>query len=136
MSLQLGDLHDLQNGKRNHVLVGLLPEGVPTKLGIRIHEVFLSASSLEHIQKKHPDITLFDLLLTPFAIQKGLLIRLANKPSHVVICFEDEESQKRYCGTIKILKNGAEIYLLTFYSTHNRFTASLIKRGTIVKTHD
>jgi hypothetical protein len=136
MSLQLGDLDDLRNGKRDHVLVGLLPEGVPTKLGIRAHEVFLSAASLEHIQKVHPDTTLFDLLLTPFAIKKGLLLHLAKKPSHVVFAFEDEDSQKRYCGTIKILKNGSEMYLLTFYRTHNRFTASLLRRGTIVKTHD
>ena len=136
MSLQLRDLRDLQNKRRDHVLVGLLPEGVPAKLGIGIHEVFLSASSLEHIQKKHPDTTLLDLLLTPFAIERGLLIRLAKKPSYVVICFEHENSQKRFCGTIKILKNGAEMYLLTFYRTHNRFTASLIRRGTIVKKHD
>jgi hypothetical protein len=136
MSLQLSDLHDLQNGKRDHVLVGLLPEGIPTQLGIRIHEVFLSASSLAHIQKKHPDTTLYDLLRTPLAIKRGLLIRLEQKPSHVVICFEDEDSETRYCGTIKILKSGAEMYLLTYYRTHNRFTASLIRRGTIVKTHD
>src|SRR5262245_37647124 len=136
MSLELSDLHDLQKRKRDHVLVGLLPEGVPAKLGIRVHEGFLSASSLAHIQKQHPDNTLHDLLRTPLAIKQGLLIRLERKPSHVVICFEDEGSQTRYCGTIRILKSGAEMYLLTFYRTHNRFAASLIRRGTIVKTHD
>jgi hypothetical protein len=137
MSLTLEDLEDLanENNDRDPIRVGELPSHVAEVLNLKNHNVYLSRSSLLHIQDGHPDITHFDLLNLPFAIDRGLLVQEIERPHMIIALYLNAISEIRFTIALKISQNGTEIWVSSFYRTKARQTKSILRRGRLLQKH-
>lgn len=135
MALTLEDLEDLANNHRDPIRVGILPNKVAALLAIRNHNVYLSRSSLVHIQKNHPDIDFFRLLNLPFAIGSGLLVQEIARPHMLLSSYQVPNDDIRFVTAMKILKSGTEIWVSSFYRVKARQTKSILRRSKILQNH-
>ena len=134
--LTLEDLLSLLAGQVDRPIeVGQLPDDVITRLGWKLPHVYLSADSLQHIYTK-PDISHFDVLLLPLAISNGLLIHETARPEYVLSSYKRADGHQRYITVMKMAQDGCEIWIKSFHRARVRQTRSLLKRGSILKTHD
>jgi hypothetical protein len=136
MALTLEDLQDLIAGERDPIVVGQIPFDVAARLLLRNHNVYLSANSLRHVLKEHPDVSLIDLLHLPFAIAKGMLVQEKAKTNVIVASYLDSETGKRFIAVMKIVQKGTEVWISSFYRSKKRQTKRILSRGNILKTHD
>jgi hypothetical protein len=136
MSLTLDDLDALRRKARDPIPVGELPSIIRTALQIRSPIVHLSLESLMHIGKRHPDISDYELLLLPFVIRHGLIMREKKKPKVILASYQDSISSRRYLAAMKVTSQQCEVWLDSFYRTKPRQTASFLRRCEILKRHD
>jgi len=136
MALTLEDVNSLKCGYRNPVWVGEFPYAVAKALGLNNHNIYLSKQSLEHILYSHRDISMFNVLMLPLAIKRGLLIQELRRPGVVLVSYLDSSDGKRFVAALKTTASGAETWVSTFHRAHRRQTLSMMKRGKVLKTHD
>jgi hypothetical protein len=136
MSLTLSDLDDLRRKTRDPIVVGELPNIVCLVLQLKIPLVHFSHHSLDHIKRKHPDISDFDLLLLPFVIKHGLILRERRKRNVLLACYQPPMTYKRFVAVMKIATNGYEIWLDSFHRTAPAQTARLMRKAEKLKNHD
>jgi hypothetical protein len=135
MALTLEDLEDLANNYRDPVRVGEIPSQVAKALGLRNYNVYLSRSSLFHIQEAHPDIDHFALLNLPLAIELGLLIQEIERPHMIIVSYLNSVIEMRFVAALKISQNGTEIWVSSFYRAKSRQTKSILRRGRVLQNH-
>jgi hypothetical protein len=135
MSFTLADINDLKQGYRNPIHVGNIPYAVSKHLELNNSNVYLSLDSYKHIQKKHFDVSDYDLLMMPMAIQYGLLVSDYKKPNIIMCSYFDPNIGKRYIISVKIAANKTEIWALSMYRSRQRQTRALLKKGEILKAH-
>jgi hypothetical protein len=137
MALTLDDIEELadENNLRDPISVGMIPTEVAELLGIKSHAVYLSCSSLNHIQQSHPDIDYFKLLHLPLAIERGLLVQEIARPYILLSSYKVPNEDIRYVTALKILKAGTEIWVSSFYRVKARQTKSILRRSRILQKH-
>lgn len=136
MSLTLADLSALREKRRDPIPVGELPHLIKLALNLRVPIVHLSRESLAHIAKKHPDITDFDLLILPFAIGHGLLVREKSKKHIILASYNEPMSHRRFIAAMKVVERDCEVWLTSFYRTKPRQTKRMLSNAEILKRHD
>lgn len=135
MPLTLEDIDDLRKDRRNPIVVGEFPDEIRLMLGLPVALVHLSKHSLTHISSQHPDVNDFDLLLIPFAIKDGLLLRERRKPQIVLCVYQDPDSHRRFVAAIKRARNEPELWLDSFHRAKAKQTRAWLKRCDILKNH-
>ena len=136
MSLTLSDVDDLRRKKHDPIVVGELPNIIRLVLRLRVPLVHFSHQSLLHIEKRHPDVTDYDLLLLPFVIGHGLIMRQKKRANVILASYQQPMSQRRFLAAMKITARGSEVWLDSFYRTRPRETARLLRSSEILKRHD
>lgn len=136
MSLTLADIGALRTQLYDPVAVGEFPNLIRVTLGLPVPIVYLSNQSLEHIAKRHPDVTDFDLLLLPFVIRHGLILRENKRPNIILAAYQVPMSQRRFVAVMKITGGKTEVWLSSFYRTKPSQTKQLLKKTKILKYHD
>ena len=134
MSFTLEDLRGLREGIFSERQVGELPYRDLAALGWRSPLVFLSRSSLAHINQSHPDISDFDLLLLPTLIKSGLLVQENAKPAYISACYQADG--KRFCAVMKVsVRTRFDIWLVSMRRMRPRQTRAILKRGRVIRMH-
>ncbi len=136
MALTLSDIHALREKFTDPIVVGELPDSIRVELGLRVPLVHLSAVSLKHINEKHPDVSDFDLLILPFAIQSGLILRETQKKHVLLACYQEPGSHRRFIAIMKVTARECEVWLDSFHRMKTRQTKRLLRRAEILKSHD
>jgi len=136
MSVTLSDIDAVRSKARNPIPVGELPNLIRLALQIRVPLVQLSNESLAHIGKRHPDITDFDLLLLPFAIRHGMILRERKKTNVILAVYQEPLSHRRFVAVMKIADGGCQVWLDSFYRLKRRQTKTLMKKAELLKPHD
>ena len=136
MSLTLSDIDYLRRKVHDPIIVGELPNIIRLVLRLKVPVVHLSNHSLKHINKKHPDITDFDLLVLPFAIKHGLILREIRKRNVLLACYQPPMTHRRFVAVMKLASNGHEIWLDSFHRTAPSQTARLMRKAERLKNHD
>lgn len=99
-------------------------------------EVKLARSTLNHIEKTHPDMFPDDILLLSDAIKGGLIIKEDRRPFHLSCAYQHPTIEKyRYIAGLKFAAGNHELWVSTFHRAKPRQTRSLLARGTILKRH-
>ena len=136
MGLTLADIDALRAKQRDPIAVGEFPDSIRIKLGLRVPIVYLSETGLSHIKQRHPDIDDFDLLILPFAIRHGLILRELKKPQIVLSCYQEPTSHRRFVAVMKVLDKKFEVWLTSLYRTKPKQTKQLMKKCEKSKDHD
>jgi hypothetical protein len=136
MSLTLSDIDAVRRKTHDPIPVGELPNLIRLALHLRVPQVQLSHASLMHINEKHPDVTDFDLLLLPFAIRHGLILREIRKRNILLSCYQEPMSHRRFVAVMKIAAAECEVWLDSFYRTKPRQTKRLLQKCEKLKDHD
>ncbi len=74
MMFTVDDLHRLRAG-HGPIVVAELPQIVADAMGFYVPLVYLSKESLGHINRRHPEVTDFDLITVPLVLRHGLILR-------------------------------------------------------------
>lgn len=135
MSLELSQLHKLVTGVNDPIEVGMLPDRIAAAIGWKLPHVYLSRESCLHILQKHSDISLFDMLHIPFALQRGLIVQQAHRDQSVATCYNDPETGKGYVGILKPAERSYEIWLCTYHRLKSKQERQLRKHGLILKEY-
>lgn len=141
MSFTVEDIIRLRDGWRGPITVGELTAQVAAHIRVVTPHVYLSQESLAHINKFHSDVSDYDLLIAPFVIKHGLIIREVRKTKYpnqeaYLATYHGPLTPIRMGLTIKIAKPDREVYMTSFHPLHERQTKSWLARGEIIKTHD
>lgn len=120
MGLVLQDIFDCRTGYRNPIIVGELPDALRVRLKLRVPQVHLSRESLLHIQKRHPDVSDFELPHVSNVIDRGTILQERAKPSIILSYSKDEESHRYYVAVMKIANAQCEVWLTSFHRTGQR----------------
>ena len=125
------DLIDLLAGRKPEVEVGTLPQEVRRYLGCSRDTVFLTQYSLEHIFEAHGEHLMpKDILLVPEVLLRGLWLSDTRPNFAIVSCaFE----KMRFKAVVKTTIERRRNYLSTFHRMAKRQTASLIRRGKVIR---
>ncbi len=105
-------------------------------MGLRVPLVYLSKESLAHINRRHPDITDYDLIVVPFVLKHGLILREVRRKNVYLASHVGTYCPKRMGITMKVAQPDREVYLETFHRVSYRQTRAWLKRCEIIKTHD
>ena len=136
MALIFEDIEDLRSRQRDPIRVGELPFDVATQLGLLNHGVYLSRQSYFHIISAHGDIDDYRLLLLPQILKNGLIVQENTKRNILVVSYLDQNSGLRFVTALKIAQSNTEVWVSSMYRAKRRQTKSILRRGTVLKTHD
>ena len=128
-------LRNLEAGTTDHILVGQVPLLCSRLLGWTTNLVHLSRYSLDHIRKRHPDLSLEELLWLPQALSNGLIFRDKKDSRIVNVCFQPQDCLTRYRVVLKYVPSAAETYVSTMHRMRARQTRTMLRRGEIIYTH-
>ena len=117
------------------IWVGEVPYQIANRLGLKTHNVYLTRGQLVHILDDHSDINIDTLMYLPIAINEGLWVQERAKPHVVIASYISPEIVNRHMVVIKIAANKTEIWISSFYRARAHQTASLLKRGVILRGH-
>jgi hypothetical protein len=132
MAFTLEHVQKVRNGRPQQV--GTLPDNVWRLLSWPCPWVYLGQSGLRHIAEKHPDITDFDLLWLPLAIEAGLIVQLDKSPRKILVVHK-AEPQKFYLSALKSAQGGTEIWVDSFYRIKEERFSSFAKKGRVLRPH-
>lgn len=104
-------------------------------LNLRNHCVYLSSSSLQHINRKHKDIEDFDLLNLTQGIRRGLIIQERAKPHILIVNYFEALGGRRYAISLKVTNGAGEVWVNSMYRCKERQTRAHLRRGKILKNH-
>jgi len=136
MSISYEDLQLLRLSPKASHQIGTLPESVADHFEWKSRLVCLSGERLEHILEERHGITEADVLLLPYALERGLLLQEKDRPDRLVACLQHPEAEgRRYKAAMKVLSSGFEIWVSTFHLTRPGQTKSLIDRSIILRDH-
>jgi hypothetical protein len=100
-------------------LLGELPNAIRVRLKLRVPQVHLSCASLLHIQKKHRDMTDYELPHVTGTIERGTILQERSKP--IILAYaKDAESHRQYVAVMKIANASCEVWLTSFHRTDAR----------------
>ena len=133
--LELSEIAALREGRRDPILVGEFPLVVQDALKLKVNSVYISLASLKHIERRHTDVTDFDLLLLPVVLRNGLYLQEKTKRNIIISSYHDSISGRRFVAVSKIAANKFEIYVSSFYRTKPRQTRRFLERCEIIRTH-
>lgn len=134
MAFELYQLHLLMNNPEGTLAVGPLPNEVASHFGCRIGIAQLSHRSLHHILDDHSDIDLLTLLCMPEMIRKGLWI--ADRPNGACVVYQPPDQWELfYASGLKVVGDGFEPYMGSFYRIGKRQIAAKRKRGVVLREH-
>lgn len=136
MSLTLDDIDALRRKKHDPIVVGELPNLIRLVLRLRVPLVHLSKHSLDHINQRHPEIADLDLLLLPFVLRHGMILRQTKKTKVLLAAYQQPMSHRRFLAVMKVVDKGSEVWLDSFYRTRPRETARLLRSSELLKSHD
>jgi hypothetical protein len=135
MIFTVEDIAKLRSGWGGPRPVGELPLHVAGSMGLLVPVVYLSKESLDHINLRHPDVTDFQLILTPFVLRYGLVLRETRRPNVYLCSYVGSHAENRRYGlALKVAEPDREAYLTTFHRVHKRQTNAWLKRCEIIKT--
>lgn len=117
------------------MVVGPLAHEGVSYLKAAISDVSISRESLIHIDKKHFDITDFEIITMAYGLQNGLFISDIRKENCLIINYIYPDNRIRYKMVIKSAANGTELWVSTFHRLRERQTKALLSRGHIIKKH-
>ena len=136
MSLELSRLQGLRCGPLGvSTPVGDVPREVADYLQTKFRVVNLSRQTLTKINRKHADLSDFTFLELPYLLRHGLWIGEAHNPLNALVSCEGEYSPLRYKVAIKRSAYGLDLWLTAFHRVKPRVTASLLKRGNIIRPY-
>jgi hypothetical protein len=135
MVFELGQLNKLIAGEHESLHVATLDDNVTQLIGWRLPFIHLSRKSCLHILQDHTDITKFDLLRLPLAIQRGELILEGDRNNCLAACYNDDETQKGYVAFLKRAKTSSdfEIWVSSFYRLQKRKLTKLRREGQVIR---
>ena len=133
MTIELSTVFQLRKGWLANVSVGPLAAIGVDYLRALVSDVRLSRDVLLHIDKH--GMNDFDIITSPFGLQKGLFIGDERYPNMLVVNYLYPDSATRYKVVLKCAQQGRELWVSTFHRLRPRQMKSLLKRGIIVKTH-
>lgn len=136
MSLTFADLDNLRRRVHDPIQIGELPNVIRVALNLRVPIVNFSKLTLDHINKKHPDITDTDLLLLPFVVRHGLILREKAKPSVLMAAYKDPMSDRHYLAAMKYTARACEVWLDSFYRTTPRKLKRTCRKCELLKEAD
>lgn len=129
------NLADLALGVKDPIEVCRLDATLASILRVHTPVVFLSRYSLLHIRERHADMTAERLMLLPSALQKGLVIREARRPNHIVFCYQAARETERYIAILKAAVAGHELFVQSFHRAKRRQTRTMLDRGKKLRDH-
>ncbi|TIR25112.1 MAG: hypothetical protein E5X34_10510 [Mesorhizobium sp.] len=130
MGLELSQLHNLLLTPLAAISIGHLPPAVSAYLKCPLGIAYLSSFSLTHILRKHPDVSMMDMLCLPAMIKSGLWV--ADKRGCACVFYVHPETAKQYKSAIKAAGGGYETYISTFHRCNDRQRQSIVSRGGIL----
>jgi hypothetical protein len=133
MGLVLQDIYDCRSGYRDPIIVGELPDALRQRLTLRVPLVHLSRESLLHIQRRHPDVTDFELPHVSQVIDRGTILQERAKPSMILSYSKDQESHRHYVAVMKIANAACEVWLISFHRTDARQIRKWRQRHVILR---
>lgn len=136
MIFTVEDIYRLRAGWSDPITVGELPIKVAKEMGLLVPLVYLSKASLAHINYKHPDVTDYDLILVPFVVKFGLILRETRKPNVYLATYSGPHCPRRVGLAMKVAQPDREVYLESFYRLNKRQTRAWLNRCEIIKTYD
>jgi hypothetical protein len=135
MSLTLSDIDAVRRKTHNPIEVGELPNLIRLALRLRVPLVQLSTESLAHINARHPDISDFDLLLLPFVIRHGMILRERKKTNIILAVYQEPMSHRRFVAAMKIADASCQVWLDSFYRIKPGQTRKLMRKTDMLKPH-
>jgi hypothetical protein len=132
MAFTLEHVQQVRNGRPQQV--GVLPVVVWQKLSWPCPWVYLGQSGLKHIAEKHPDVTDFDLLWLPLAIDTGMIVQLAKSPRQILVVHKAEPTRFYLCA-LKAARGGTEIWVDSFYRIKEGRFDTFARKGPILRPH-
>lgn len=112
-------LEQLLEGKRSPLWICNIPYRAMAFLGCSTGAVYLSKDSTKHILEKHKDISTYDLLLLPIAIEKGELYQDPKRPQMLTSIYLTE-GIKGFNVPMKIANKGHELWVSSMYRVNDR----------------
>lgn len=113
--LEHSQLAVLLTGKNNPLWICSVPDRVRAALGCSTGAVYLSRDSANHILTEHNDITTFELLILPVAIQNGKIMKEKDSSKFLGCFYTDEETSKIFYVSFKIVQGGHELWVSSMY---------------------
>lgn len=113
--LEHSQLAILLTGKNNPLWICSVPDRARAVLGCSTGAVYLSKESATHILTDHNDISTFELLILPVAIQNGRIMREKDNNRFLGSFYTDKESQKIFYVSMKVVGGGHELWVSSMY---------------------
>jgi hypothetical protein len=132
--LTSADLLDLDLGVRDPIIVCHFDHVLANILSAQTPIVYLSRYTLDHIRKRHSDLTDDELLFLPEAIARGLITKENMRPRHVTVCYQ-QPLGRRYIAALKLTGIKHAFYIDTFHRAREKQTTAMLSRGRILRTH-
>jgi hypothetical protein len=134
MTLELSQLYRLRDLTDGNTPVAPVPRAVADYLGCKLTMAYLSSKSLRHVLAGHPDLDLLELLHMPDMIQRGLWLSDHEKPHMATVIYEPLDAP-RYMSALKVVGDGFEPYMCSFYRLRDRDLPRKLKRGNVLRPH-
>ena len=134
-TLILQDLADLLSDYKPNIWAGEVPYEVAQKLRLTHQDVYMNKRALVHILTDHPDIDHWDVLTIPIALRSGLWLQEVDRPNIVLVSHFDNHRGKRFVTAMKTYEHGSEMWVSSYYRSHVRQTAGMLKRCRILRSH-
>ena len=132
MAFTLEHVQQVRNGQPRQV--GVLPDTVWRKLGWTSPWVNLGQSGLAHIARDHKDITDFDLLLIPLAIESGAIVHIKKDPRQVIVSYENRDGKFYRCA-LKSASRATEVWVSSFYRIKPEQVPAIMRQGDLLRPH-
>ena len=117
--LEHSRLMQLLKGNNNPLWICNIPDRARATLGCSTGAVYLSTDSAKHILEKHNNITDFDLLMLPIAIERGNLLKEKFRNNGINSIYETGES-KIFFVALKVASKGHELWVSSMYRIEKR----------------
>jgi len=132
MAFTLEHVQQVRNGHPRQV--GELPASVWRALNWPCPWVYLGQTGLEHINRDHPDISDFDLLHLPSAIERGMLVHVAKDSRQVLVGYR-AGSGLIFQGALKSAQSGTEVWVSSLYRIKPKRMKGILRQGNLLRGH-
>ena len=134
MAFELYQLHVLLQAKEGNTPVGPIPAVVAAYLDCRQPMAYLSSRSIRHVFEKHPDLDMLELLHMPDMVRNGLWLT-DYKNRHIATVIYEPPGAPRYMSALKVVGDGFEPFMCSFYRLRDKDMARKLKRGDVLRPH-
>jgi hypothetical protein len=134
MAFDLYQLHVIRNLANGNTPVAAIPHEVSTYLGCNQAMAYLSSVSIRHVFEEHPDLDMLELLHMPDMIRNGLWLTDHKKRNMATVIYEPPGAP-RYMSALKVVGDGFEPYMCSFYRLRDKDVPRKLRRGTVLRPH-